>query len=140
MDMITYTNKMSVQDYTMLRSSAGWPEICSEQAEAGLLGSTFLVTAKDGERTVGMTRLISDGGYFAILVDVIVLPDYQNRGIGKEMVQRVITHIKSTMKKDYKNYTILTSTPGKESFYEKMGFHHVPNENEGAGMVMRIEK
>lgn len=136
--MITYINEISVADYTMLRASAGWPEIPAKQAEVGLSNSFFLVTAKDGKNTVGMTRLISDGGYFAVVVDVVVLPEYQGQGIGREMMLRAICHIKDNMEPTHKNYTILTSAPGKEGFYEKMGFHRVPVEDEGCGMVTRI--
>jgi len=74
---ITYTNSISFEDYTKLRDSDGWPKICKEQAEAGLNGSRFLIAAKDGENTVGVARIVSDGGYIAYLADVLVLPEYQ---------------------------------------------------------------
>ena len=123
----------------MLRNSAGWPEICAEQAQAGLRGSAFIVAAKEGERTVGMTRLISDGGYFYMVVDVVVHPDYQKQGIGRELMAQAIAHIKSKMKDDHKNYTLLSSADGKEGFYEKMGFFCIPNEWYGSGMIMKVK-
>ena len=136
--MITYADEISHADYAMLRASAGWRALSPAQVEAGLRGSAFLVAAKDGERAVGMTRLISDGGYFAVVVDVVVLPEYQGQGIGREMMSRAVAHIKNSLRSGEHSYTILTSAPGKEGFYEKMGFHQVPNGGEGAGLVMRM--
>ena len=71
---IVYTNTISVEDYNALRVWAGWPVIHPEQAQAGLLGSAFIVAANDGGNTVGVARLVWDGGYAALIKDVLVLP------------------------------------------------------------------
>jgi len=137
--MITYTDTISPEDYSMLRASAGWRALSAPQVEAALRNSNFLAAAKDGQRTVGMTRLMSDGGYFAVVLDVVVLPEYRGRGIGREMMARAVAHLKGSLLPGEHSYTILTSAPGREGFYEKMGFHQVPNADEGAGLVMRLE-
>ena len=136
--MITYANEISIEDYNMLRASQGWRQLSPAQAEKAVSNNAFLVAARDGPRTVGMTRLLSDGGYFAVVLDVVVLPEYQGRGIGREMMSRAVAHLKASLQPGENSYTILTSAPGKEGFYEKMGFHQVPNEDEGAGLVMRM--
>ena len=64
---ITYTNGISAEDCNRLRNSAGWPQMHLDQIETGLKNSAFIVAAKDGEDTVGMIRLVSDGGYVAFL-------------------------------------------------------------------------
>ncbi|MCL2299189.1 MAG: GNAT family N-acetyltransferase [Firmicutes bacterium] len=136
--MITYADEISIEDYAMLRASAGWRALSPGQVKAALRNSAFLVSAKDGARTVGMTRLMSDGGYYAVVLDVVVLPEYQGQGIGRGMMARAVQHLKDGLRPGEQCYTILTSAPGKEGFYEKMGFHQVPNEDEGAGLVMRM--
>ena len=75
--MITYTNTISVEDYNMLRASAGWQTVHPDQAEIGLKGSSLVISAKDGDKTVGTARLVSDGSYTALIKDVLVLPEYQ---------------------------------------------------------------
>ena len=137
--MITYADTISAEDYAMLRASQGWLALSAPQVEAALRNSAFLVAAKDGARTVGMARLMSDGGYFAVVLDVVVLPEYQGRGIGRGMMTRLVRHLKDSLQPGEHSYTILTCAPGKEGFYEKFGFHQVPNEEEGAGLVMRLE-
>jgi GNAT superfamily N-acetyltransferase len=137
--MITYADQITPADYAMLRASAGWLALSAPQVEAAIKSSAFLVAAKDGARTVGMTRLMSDGGYFNLVLDVVVLPEYQGQGIGREMLTRLVTHLKSTLQPGEHSYTILTCPPDKPGFYEKMGFHTLPNEDEGPGLVMRLK-
>ena len=47
-------------------------------------------TAYDGDRLVGFARLAWDGGVHAFLLEPTVHPDYQRRGIGRELVARVV--------------------------------------------------
>jgi len=136
--MITYTDEIPIEDYAVLRASAGWRALSASQAQAALAHSAFLVAAKDGQRTVGMTRLMSDGGYFAVVLDVVVLPEYQGRGIGREMLTRLVAHLKGGLRPGEHSYTILTCPPDKPGFYEKFGFHALPTEDEGPGLVMRL--
>ena len=91
---IVYMNDISVKDYNMLRASAGWMAIHPEQAEAGLKGSALVIAAKDGNKTVGTARLVWDGGYAALIKDVLVLPEYQGQGIGAVMMEQIMAFLK----------------------------------------------
>ncbi len=61
--MIEYKNEISVADYNFLRKSVQWNEIDISQAQNGINNSLFIVYAVDGDKPVGMTRVIGDGGY-----------------------------------------------------------------------------
>jgi GNAT superfamily N-acetyltransferase len=137
---ITYTNKISVDDYNALRLSAGWMAINPEQAQAGLNGSTYIIVANDGDKTVGVARLVWDGGYAALIKDVLVLPDYQGKGIGKHMMEQMISYLKEQMKPGWGISVDLMAAIGKEGFYEKFGFVSRPRNNRGAGMDMWLTK
>jgi GNAT superfamily N-acetyltransferase len=56
---------------------------------AAALDRTINVTAWDGDRLVGVARIMSDGYLFAALADLVVDPDYQRRGLGSELMNRV---------------------------------------------------
>ena len=71
---------------------------------------------------VGMGRLVGDGAMYWYLQEIIVLPEYQGKGIGKSIVNRLIEHIKSTAVPGTRVDVGLTAVKGKESFYEKFGF------------------
>lgn len=45
----------------------------------------------DGDRQVGFARAVSDGVAIAYLADVYVLPEYQGRGLGIELVEALVT-------------------------------------------------
>ena len=137
--MITYTDTITVEGYNHLRRSVGWQPLAPEQAAAGLRGTAFLVAAMEEGRTVGMARLISDGGYIAFLADVVVLPEYQGQGIGRAMMERVMAYIGGQMKEGWRIQMVLVAAEGKEAFYEKFGFTARPGENAGAGMAQWLK-
>lgn len=136
--MVIYTDSISVEDYNKLRASCGWPVIHPEQAQAGLNGSAIVISAIDAGRTVGTARLVWDGGYAALIKDVLVLPEYQCKGIGTAMMSKIMDYIKKNLKTGYGIQVDLMSAKGKEGFYEKFGFSSRPRENRGAGMDIWI--
>jgi len=111
-----------------------------EQIETGLKNSAFIIAAKDGNNTVGMARLVSDGGYVVFIVDVLVLPEYQRKGIGKTMMEKIMEYICGKLKDGYCIQVDLMAAKGRESFYEKFGFIKRPDDNFGCGMTQRIQK
>ena len=137
---ITYSDKISLSDYNKLRKSTKWIEIEKKQAHTGLKNSAFMIVAKDRNKTVGMARVITDGGYFALIVDVIVLPKYQKNGIGQYMMQAVMDYLYSCIGEGQSMYINLMAEKNKEGFYEKFGFNKRPDKLNGAGMTQYIEK
>jgi GNAT superfamily N-acetyltransferase len=137
---ISYTNAVSAVDCNKLRNSAGWPQMHLKQIETGLANSTFIIGAKDGDSVVGMARIISDGGYAYFIVDVLVLPEYQRKGIGKTMMGKIMEHIYGKLNDDYCIQIDLLAAKGKEKFYEEFGFIKRPDNNYGCGMTQRIKK
>ena len=78
--------------------------------------NSFLVCfAYIEEKLVGMSRAISDGEYQAAIYDLAILPEYQNRGIGRQIMEEI--HRRLPVKT-----ILLYAVPGKESFYEKLGY------------------
>ncbi|OYV45432.1 MAG: GNAT family N-acetyltransferase, partial [Burkholderiales bacterium 21-58-4] len=69
----------------------------------------------DGKRLVGAGRALSDGVWRAAIYDVAVLPDYQGKGIGSQIIRHLVEHA---------NVEVITlyAAPGKEAFYERFGF------------------
>ncbi len=53
-------------------------------------GSMYASSAHAGETLVGYARAISDGAFNAYVSTVAVLPEYQRRGIGRELVRRLV--------------------------------------------------
>jgi len=134
--MITYTEKIACEEYNELRLSVDWKPLSQGQAERGLAHTAFVVAARDGERIVGMGRMLFDYGYTAYLGDIIVRPEYQGMGIGTEIVTRLKDRVMEAAEPGDKIMFILVAAKGKEGFYEKFGFQVRPNDFFGSGMSM----
>jgi ribosomal protein S18 acetylase RimI-like enzyme len=70
----------------------------------------------DDRVLVGAGRAVADGIDCSYLCDVAIHPDFQGRGLGKAIVAR-LTELSAGHRK-----IILYANPGKEGFYEKLGF------------------
>ena len=75
-----------IDDYRRLRSATGLSAKSAEAAVRGLANTLYGVSVVDGERVIGMGRIIGDGGCFFVVVDIAVLPEFQKRGLGKRIM------------------------------------------------------
>ena len=135
---IAYKNTIAFEDYNVLVEAVGWGTRNPEQVRIALERSDFLISAKTDDKTIGMARTIQDG-LQALVMDVIVLPEYQGCGIGKELMKYVMEYLEN-LSQDGGVFVNLMSAQGKQGFYEKFGFESRPNENRGPGMTKWIEK
>ena len=132
----TYKHEISARDYNDLRVGAGWRSLDLKQAETGLKNASFLISAWDGEKPVGVARVISDRGYIYLIVDVIVTPDYQGQGIGTQMIRAIEDWLDKEKEGKPTMMVYLMAAEGKESFYEQFGFRRRLGEDHmGAGMT-----
>ena len=81
--------------------------------------SIFRIFAFDSGLLIGAGRALADGRDCAYLCDIAVRPSHQGRGLGKEIVARLIRLSGSHRK------IILYAVPGKESFYAGLGFRRM---------------
>lgn len=92
-----------------------------------LQNSSHIVLAWDSEadRIVGFIHAISDGFFAASIPLLEVLPDYRRRGIGHELVKRMLDQLSDFYSVD------LACDPPLQAFYSKLGMHPA------SGMMMR---
>jgi ribosomal protein S18 acetylase RimI-like enzyme len=83
---------IDLDQLTILFNAVGWERRTADRNRLAQLvrGSRFVVSAWEGDRLVGFARAISDGATNAYISTVAVLPEYQKRGIGREITQRLI--------------------------------------------------
>ena len=100
--------------------AVGWAQESSTTPEMlarfniGFLNSSHVVTAWDGDTLVGCVRVLSDGHFRSVILDLAVLPAYQRQGIGRELVGRCRERFPST--------EWLVQTDKARGFYESIGF------------------
>ncbi|MCG8510049.1 MAG: GNAT family N-acetyltransferase [Rhodospirillales bacterium] len=90
-----------------------------DQLEHVFANSMFRCFVFDDGTLVGMGRVLADGADAAYLCDIVVLPSHQGRGLGKEIVSRLVDLSKGHRK------IILYAAPGKEPLYAKFGFRRM---------------
>ena len=93
-------------------SSAEKPELLHK----ALLASHSLMTAWDGSKLVGLGNAISDGYLVVYYSHLLVLPEYQGRGIGRRLMQMLMTRYPGF------HQHILVADGRAIDFYRKCGF------------------
>jgi GNAT superfamily N-acetyltransferase len=120
-------------DYLALRSLAGLSPKTELQGEAAIRGSWWTVhVVAEGGVTVGMGRIIGDGGWYFHIVDVAVLPAHQRRGIGDVILTALIERILREAPPG-PHITLLADEPGRR-LYARHGF--VPTAPQSVGMKL----
>jgi predicted N-acetyltransferase YhbS len=88
---------------------------------AGMLQNANLtVTAWDGGRLIGISRTLTDFTYVAYLSDLAVDTEYQNKGIGRQLIAETRARLKPEC------MIVLLSAPQANEYYPKVGFEHHP--------------
>jgi ribosomal protein S18 acetylase RimI-like enzyme len=98
-----------------LRARCEFPAHARDSLAQQLDGARWLVHAYDGDRLVGFSRAISDGVTNAYVSSVMVDPDYRRRGIGRDMLERLIAERRGVR---FVLHTRDTAAP----FYAALGF------------------
>lgn len=126
----------SPETYMYLREASEMPPRTIEGAKKGLgneLYSVLLVNEEDNE-TIGMGRLVGDGGTVFQICDMAVIVKFQNRGGGTMIMNALMEFIEE--KKIDRAYINLIADV--DNFYEKWGFK--PTDPESKGMYLRTSK
>jgi len=124
---ISYIDQISQIESKQLEGFfVGWKAPLSPDRHYDLLrGSTFFIVALDGSKAVGYITALSDGVISSFIPQLEVLPEYQRRGIGSELVRRMLVKLESITNVD------LTCDPETQPFYERF------NMLRSSGMVLR---
>lgn len=134
--MVVLENRLpEPQDYNELSWSVGWGTEPDGVVRAALRGTLFAICAFESGRLVGHARLIGDGALFVYVQDVMVHPDWQGKGVGTQLMERIVEQIDALKQRSPSLRAYLGASAGRESFYERFGFVTRRSAGLGAGMV-----
>jgi ribosomal protein S18 acetylase RimI-like enzyme len=115
---------LSVEEFreVLVASTLGARRPVSDPERLGrmLSHANLIVTARDGERLVGVSRALTDFSYCCYLSDLAVDVEFQHQGIGRKLIAE--THKQAG---EDKTTLILVSAPAAEGFYPKIGMKPV---------------
>ncbi|MFG2622609.1 GNAT family N-acetyltransferase [Streptomyces sp. NPDC048507] len=118
-----YTVRAALPDiatYRRLRAGTGLGAKSVEGSAVGLPNSWHCVTVEHGGRTVGMGRIIGDGGCFLQIVDICVLPEHQGRGLGKRVMEELTAELERRAPRG--TYVSLIADGPARHLYAQYGF------------------
>ena len=124
-------------EYFSLFVTTGWNEnykASPDDLERVNQNSWLVVSAYDENTLVGFGRVVTDYVLHAMIYDMIVLPDYQGRGIGTRIIETLVNRCKEQGIRDVQ----LFCAKGKRAFYERNGFE--VRAEDAPGMQLRKEK
>ncbi|MFA5432386.1 MAG: GNAT family N-acetyltransferase [Candidatus Paceibacterota bacterium] len=108
---------IDINQVRLLRKSIGWQPRSEKKWKEILSKSSFVYSLYDGKKLIGMGRLVEDG-IMCMFYDVIVHKNYQGKGIGKAIVNKLIDQTKG---KKYCSVALFTDKD-KIKFYKKLVF------------------
>ncbi len=132
-------NQITAKEFERLEKAVGWGVPSLKQIEVALKYSLYIVGIYDEDVLVGMARLVGDIGMSYLIKDVVVLPQYQGKGIGRMLIQNVFDYIQKTSIPNTKVCVEVMSAVGKEAFYKTCGFNIRPDAKNGYGMMQMME-
>jgi ribosomal protein S18 acetylase RimI-like enzyme len=127
--LISYTDSVAgITPGRLQGFFAGWPSPPARATHLKMLtNSDHVVLALDPETdsVVGYITAITDGVLAAYIPHLEVLPDYQGRGIGSELVRRMLAQLEGFYMVD------LICDPELQPFYARLGMKPY------SGMIIR---
>lgn len=98
--------------------AAAWPGHIPSNFDSVLSRSLAYICARYNERLIGFVNLAWDGGIHAFVLDTTVHPDFQRRGVGRQLIQGAVAAAKGHniewLHVDYE--------PHLAYFYQQCGF------------------
>ena len=131
-------NTLTPELFLALYRSVGWEPPCIEQVQTALQNTLATFTCYDGDRPVGMARVIGDGGMSFYIKNFAVVPSSQGKGVGKCLLTALEQYVKECKPLEWAVSLELISSKDAVDFYERFGFEKRPCDGVGPGMFKMI--
>lgn len=123
---ITATRDLDLDAVRELYDAVGWSAYTQHPQDFGpMIENAWLVlAAHEGERLVGLARVVGDGATVACIQDLLVHPEHQEQGIGSRMLDRITEQVQGI-----RQVYICTDTDERNAhvvrLYQRKGFRPV---------------
>lgn len=113
-------SKYNEEEILNLYKSVGWLNYTSNPAmlKNAYKNSLKILGAYDADKLVGIIRVVGDGYSIVYIQDMIVLPEYQRKGIGTLLLEKILFEYKNV----YQKVLMTDNTEKTVRFYKSAGF------------------
>lgn len=135
--MITFSeNRISAKDFNYLTDKVHWGTRNVEVVEEALNNTLYSVSVYDDDKIIGYGRIIGDKTIFLYIQDIMVIPEYQGKKIGTQIMNILLDKVSEYKLQNADIRTYLGASKGKEEFYKRFGFQSRTAADLGEGMVL----
>ena len=129
-------NVNSIEEFNYLYDAVGWGSYDEKVSEKALANTMYSTSVYDDDKIIGYGRIIGDGICFLYIHDVMVIPKYQNKKIGSQIMNKLLEKVNQIKIENPYVRVYLGASKGKEKFYERFGFIKREDANLGSGMIL----
>jgi ribosomal protein S18 acetylase RimI-like enzyme len=130
-----YLELPTVDDHLRLRKISGLTPRSEAAAKAGLPNTIIGAVVRESSRVVGIGRVVGDGLFYQI-VDIAVDPDHQKKGIGKAIMERLMSELERQAPAEA--YVSLIADGQAKDLYAQFGF--APTAPASIGMAQWLKR
>jgi N-acetylglutamate synthase-like GNAT family acetyltransferase len=110
----------TAKEFVNLRAAVGMRERKISSAEKGIPNSVFWIILRHQGNLIGMGRVVGDGGTVVQITDIAVDPEYQRKGYGSFIFDRIQEFILAEIPDDA--FVCLFAEKEMAPFYKNRGF------------------
>ena len=83
----------AADEYNQLRENVGWGVMPVNVIEKSLAKTVYGVSVYRENKIIGSGRIVGDGGLCFYIQDIMVLKDFQKRGVGSKIVKMLMDYL-----------------------------------------------
>jgi len=120
MDVVVKRNaRVTPKEVEELRLSVGW-DANHGRYSAALKNTYATFSIRSKGKLIAFARIVSDGSIYALIADLNVRPEFQNKGIGKKLMRYIIRSIKKDGIR-WLNLLFVSKNKKLDHFYRSLG-------------------
>lgn len=124
-------------DFINIRENLNWKKLPYDLIQKALEGSMINVSIFDNDKCIGVGRIVGDKALKGMLTDIMVIKEYQNKGVGKLIVTTLINELNKQIKKGNSFQLEASPTSNNREFYIKCGLKYKPENQDGVYLWIR---
>ena len=129
--------EIMTDDFVRIRKSLGWNDIPYDLVSKAIAGSMINVSVFDEDKCIGIGRIVGDNALKGMLTDIMVLEEYQGKGVGKLIVTTLIARLTDSVLEGNCLQLEASPTANNREFYIKCGLKYKPENQDGVYMWIR---
>jgi N-acetylglutamate synthase-like GNAT family acetyltransferase len=114
---------------------AYWANTRPRERTERAIQNSLVFGVYDGERQVGVARVVTDYSIFAYLCDVFIHEDYRDHGLGKWLIQTIMDHPDL---REMRRWVLVTNDA--HGLYKQFGFTSIEDPEHWMQLFRRFPK